>query len=139
MPELPQGVERYELAIELGRTGVKDPPVAEPSLDGDWIKVSALPQLHKTWAEGLLSEEVVEAVLRLSEQREASELRSEKMLVEECADAERGQPRAEVRKDHQAAIQATTGEGDPVDDYYADGAPEIGMSDFMRPRNENRP
>src|ERR1044072_1721018 len=90
MPELPQGVERYELAIELGRTGFKDRPVAEPSLDGDWIKVSALPQLHKTWAEGLLSEEVVEAVLRLSEQREASELRSEKMPVEELSDAQRG-------------------------------------------------
>jgi hypothetical protein len=97
------GVQRYAVGEDPEHPGFSE---MRPSDSGPFIRVSDLPQLHKAWAEGLLSEEVVEA---LALNRIAAH--DEKYGQIEPEPEQLAAAKHEARSDLQAAIQATTGEG----------------------------
>jgi hypothetical protein len=60
--EIPESVEQYELAIEIGRSMFKDRAIGSPAPDGGWLKVEDIPKLHQHWLEQLKEELLEDAV-----------------------------------------------------------------------------
>jgi hypothetical protein len=99
MPEVPKGVMRYA-------TSPNGNVIERPGY-GALLRVADLSQLYEAWAEGLLSEAVVEAVARTRYER----LWGDSGRQWDRARSEKDRFLTEARADLQAAIQAATGEG----------------------------